>query len=124
MEASNRRRDKIEVVLAIMEIIHSGGSKPTQIMYHCNLSWRPLSSYLEKMEKLGLVTLTVIEHHLPQSRKHHFKRRYSITPKGLGFLQSCRVIYNSVYEIYAKEPQHKENVDACQMVRTSELVDA
>ena len=119
MEASNRRRDKIEVVLAIMEIIQRGGSKPTRIMYHCNLSWRPLSSYLEKMEKLGLIALTVME----QRRKHRFKKRYSITPKGLGFLLSCRGIYDAVYEIYAKEPQHKENVDIPQMVRTSEPID-
>lgn len=60
-------------------------SKPTRIMYRCNISWVPLQESLEHLEKLGLVT------------KEEEKGRlvYETTAKGknlLNYFQECKRI--------------------------------
>jgi len=68
----NGKRSRLEMYLDVLERIEQGISKPTNIMYKCNLSWRPLREILELLIEKGLVEETIRENH----------RRYTITRKG------------------------------------------
>ena len=49
------RRIKLEIYLGVLGTIRSGVEKPTSIMSHANLSWRPLQSILGHLLSEGLV---------------------------------------------------------------------
>jgi predicted transcriptional regulator len=66
------KRSRLEMCLDVLEKINQGVSKPTNIMYRCNLSWRPLREILGSLMERGLITETERDNH-----KH-----YMITEKG------------------------------------------
>jgi predicted transcriptional regulator len=66
------KRSRLEMYLDVLEKINQGVSKPTNIMYKCNLSWRPLKEILRSLIEKGLVEETKRDNH-----KH-----YRITKKG------------------------------------------
>ena len=50
-----QRRSKLEMYLDVLWVIKKGTTKPTQIMYQANLSWRPLQKILDSMVYQGLI---------------------------------------------------------------------
>ena len=66
------RRSRLEIYFDILEVIHRGISKPTQIMYRTNLSWTVLQEMFQTLIKGGF---------LKEERKKNSKR-YFITDKG------------------------------------------
>jgi len=67
-----RKRSKLEIYLDVLEKINEGISRPTNIMYKCNLSWRPLREILETLMNRGLI----------REVEQHNYRCYVITEKG------------------------------------------
>ena len=67
-----RKRSKLEIYLDVLEKINEGVSRPTNIMYKCNLSWRPLREILETLMNRGLI----------REVEQHNYRCYVITEKG------------------------------------------
>jgi predicted transcriptional regulator len=51
----NKRRSKLEIYLEVLQIIKDGTSKPTQIMYNANISWKPLIQALNSMISQDLI---------------------------------------------------------------------
>lgn len=74
------RRSKLQICLDVLWSIKNGTSKPTQIMYESNLSWRPLQHILKLLVSKELI----IEIDTRNTRKtdKRTKRRYEITQKG------------------------------------------
>jgi len=72
------RRDRLEIIAEICDIAKDGTRK-TQIMYRCNLSFTQLSDYFRDMLKIELLEK------LPNNGNdnEHYKTR----EKGLDFLQ-------------------------------------
>ena len=70
------KRSRLEIYLDVLEKVSRGVSRPTNIMYKCNLSWRPLQEVLKSLIEKGLIE--EIEH-----RNHKY---YTITEKGKGIL--------------------------------------
>lgn len=66
------KRSRLEIYLDVLEKVSRGVSRPTNIMYKCNLSWRPLQEVLKSLIEKGLIEK--IEH-----RNHKY---YTITEKG------------------------------------------
>ncbi|RJS87513.1 DUF4364 family protein [Candidatus Bathyarchaeota archaeon] len=66
------KRSRLEIYLDVLEKVSRGVSRPTNIMYKCNLSWRPLQEVLKSLIEKGLIE--EIEH-----RNHKY---YTITEKG------------------------------------------
>lgn len=74
------KRDKITIMHDMMHLIRSknNNAKPTHIMYKANLSHEMLTEYLTELKKKDFVVETIDK----ESR-----RTYSLTDKGLKFLQ-------------------------------------
>ena len=66
------KRSRLEMYLNVLEKISQGISKPTNIMYKCNLSWRPLQEILRSLVEKGLI----------EEIKRHDRRYYVATKKG------------------------------------------
>ncbi|RLI04465.1 hypothetical protein DRO38_01185 [Candidatus Bathyarchaeota archaeon] len=66
------KRSRLEIYLDVLEKVSRGVSRPTNIMYKCNLSWCPLQEVLKSLIEKGLIE--EIEH-----RNHKY---YTITEKG------------------------------------------
>jgi len=83
---SNRRghRDSIDIVANILKA-SLGGTKKTQLMYHCNLSFRQLESYLDLLLKRNLLKCRTVE----RSRASLI---FEITEKGQEFLRSYKIL--------------------------------
>ena len=71
------RRGFIEVLSDILKSLSKGDKGPTRIVYTANLNFRRLPSYLEYLEKIGLVVSTI----------DHDSKKYSVTEKGRQFLK-------------------------------------
>jgi len=84
-KASNRRghRDSIDIVADILRA-SLGGAKKTQLMYHCNLSFRQLESYLNLLLEKDLLRRRIVE-----SRSSIV---FEITEKGQEFLRSYKIL--------------------------------
>ncbi|UCD45068.1 MAG: hypothetical protein JSV27_00745 [Candidatus Bathyarchaeota archaeon] len=78
----DNRRSRLEIYLEVLQIIKSGTSKPTRIMYQANISWQPLVRILGSMVSQGLVdevdTTTVVR----RRRDKRTSKVYKITMKG------------------------------------------
>jgi predicted transcriptional regulator len=70
------KRSRIEIYLDVLQAIKKGVNKPTRIMYHANLSWKPLMQVINAMIEQNLITSIKI-------RNHVF---YKITEKGMNIL--------------------------------------
>jgi predicted transcriptional regulator len=50
-----RKRSKLEIYLVILRTIKLGVNKPTNIMYRCNLAWKPFKRILVALVEGGLI---------------------------------------------------------------------
>lgn len=85
-KATNKRghRDSLDIVADILKA-SLGGAKKTQLMYHCNLSFRQLESYLKLLLEKNLLRYTVIE-------KSRSSILFETTDKGQEFLRSYKFL--------------------------------
>jgi len=85
-EETVTRRSKLEIMINVLNLIQSGESKPTRIMYGANLSWKLCSSILDSLVSQDLVAII--------DRSESFRKRdkrtnteYMITQKGLSVVR-------------------------------------
>ena len=80
----NKKRNRLEVIRDILEVVRarSGKIKPTHILYKSNLSHQMMEEYLEELIEKGFIV------------KHSGEKgkTYSITEKGLKYLNQYRMI--------------------------------
>lgn len=83
----NRKRERLEIIHDILKALQDKGGKlkPTHILYKSNLSYQMLTEYLTDLIEKRLI----IEEE--DKKKNKF---YSITEKGLNFLNDFKVIRN------------------------------
>ena len=84
----SRKRNRLEIVRDILAVVKdkSGRIKPTHILYKSNLSHQMMDEYLQE-----LISKEFIVEHLTSGGKVRGKT-YSITNKGLTFLDKYRMI--------------------------------
>ena len=87
---ASRRRSKIEIYHELLRLIGSGVTKPTHLMYECNLSWASLRGSLDAMEDSGLVQASATAER---------KTVYSLSEKGYSLLQKLVTIKESISNI-------------------------
>jgi len=75
------RRSKLEIYLEVLNIIKSGVSKPTRIMYQANISWQPLVRILSSMVSQELIE-QIDTSELGRKRDKRTSKIYNITMKG------------------------------------------
>jgi len=73
--------------LDVLEKISQGVNKPTNIMYKCNLSWRPLQEILRSLTEKGLIIET----------KRYNHRYYEVTGKGKKILVYLRKVIQMLH---------------------------
>jgi predicted transcriptional regulator len=78
-----KKRDRLEIINDILELLCTRDAKPTQIMYKANLSHEMLNQYMNEL----LAKEFIIE---KRERKEH--RTYSLTEKGSNFLRDYKLI--------------------------------
>jgi predicted transcriptional regulator len=71
------RRSRFEIYVDVLTQIKNGSSKPTQIMYAANLSWRPLQEILKSLATQSLIVET--EENIKDKRT---KVQFNLTMKG------------------------------------------
>ena len=74
------RRSKLEIHLCVLQIIKSGTSKPTRIMYEANLSWDHLNRVLGLLKKQRLVE--EVDTSGSRRRDKRTNRKYLLTQEG------------------------------------------
>jgi len=67
-----RKRSIIEIYLDVLRAIKSGTHKPTNIMYKCNLAWKPFKEILDSL----------VENELLEINQKGKRRTYHLTLKG------------------------------------------
>ena len=79
-----KKRTRLEIIKDILEVIRSrnGKIKPTHILYKSNLSYIMLEEYLNEL----------IEKEFILEKKEKSGKTYSITDKGLKYLENYRMI--------------------------------
>ena len=82
----NARRSKFQLSVEVLDNIKNGETKPTRIMYSCNLSWKSLKDILRNMTEQELLEEKVVE------GKKRSKKLYHITPKGENVLKYYRMV--------------------------------
>ena len=80
------RRSKFQLSVEVLDNIKNGETKPTRIMYSCNLSWKSLKDILQNLSEQELLEETVVE------GKKRSKKLYHITPKGENVLKYYRMV--------------------------------
>ena len=88
--SASRRRSKIEIYHDLLRLIGSGVTKPTHLMYECNLSWASLRSSLDTMEDSGLVQTNT---------SADGKTAYTLSEKGYSLLQKLVTIKETISNI-------------------------
>ena len=68
-----KKRDRLEIINDILELVSARSAKPTQIMYKANLSHDMLNQYMNEL----ISKQFILEH------KDKKGRTYSLTEKGL-----------------------------------------
>ncbi|NCO11817.1 hypothetical protein CO038_02465 [Candidatus Pacearchaeota archaeon CG_4_9_14_0_2_um_filter_39_13] len=83
-----KKRDRLEIIKDILKVIRekSGKIKPTHILYKSNLSYQMMDEYLQELKSKEFI----VEHTLKTKGKE--SKTYSITDKGLKFLEKYRMI--------------------------------
>jgi predicted transcriptional regulator len=71
------RRSRFEIYVDVLTQIKNGSSKPTQIMYAANLSWRPLQEILKSLATQSLIVET--DENIKDKRT---KVQFNLTMKG------------------------------------------
>ncbi|MDP2926409.1 MAG: DUF4364 family protein [Nanoarchaeota archaeon] len=79
-----KKREKMQVIRDILLVINekNGKIKPTHIMYKSNLSYLMMEEYLNNLINKGFII----------ENKTNKTRTYSITIKGLNFLEQFKLI--------------------------------
>ncbi|RJS85861.1 hypothetical protein CW706_00175 [Candidatus Bathyarchaeota archaeon] len=72
-----RKRTTIEIYLDVLRTVKNGVNKPTNIMYRCNLAWRPFRHVLDSL----------VENELLEIRWKGRRRTYHLTEKGYKVLR-------------------------------------
>jgi len=67
-----RKRSKIEIYLDVLRTVKSGTNRPTNIMYRCNLAWKPFKRILDSLTGNGLLEMV----------EKGNRRIYELTEKG------------------------------------------
>ncbi|MBT3285533.1 hypothetical protein HN807_05205 [Candidatus Bathyarchaeota archaeon] len=80
------RRSKFQLSVEVLDNIKNGETKPTRIMYSCNLSWKSLKGILANLTEQLLIEEQVVE------GKKRSKKLYYITPKGENVLKYYRMV--------------------------------
>lgn len=80
------RRSKFQLSIEVLDNIRNGETKPTRIMYSCNLSWKSLKSILTKLTEQQLLDERVVD------GKKRSKKLYHITAKGENVLKYYRMV--------------------------------
>ena len=80
------RRSKFQLSVEVLDNIKNGETKPTRIMYSCNLSWKSLKDILQNLSEQELLEEKVVE------GKKRSKKLYHITPKGENVLKYYRMV--------------------------------
>ena len=75
-----RKRTRLELFIDILNELDSGVDKPTNLMYKCNMSWRPLQEIFKSMVEQGLI----------KEIGHNKRKIYQITEKGIDTLKFIR----------------------------------
>ena len=74
------RRSKLEIHLEVLQIVKSGTSKPTRIMYEANLSWDHLNRVLGLLKDQGLIQ--ELDTTNSRRRDKRTNRKYVLTQEG------------------------------------------
>ncbi|HLD33604.1 MAG TPA: winged helix-turn-helix domain-containing protein [Candidatus Nanoarchaeia archaeon] len=77
-----KKRDRLEIINDILELISARSAKPTQIMYKANLSHDMLNQYMSELASKQFIL----------EIKTKKGRTYSLTEKGLNFLRDYKMI--------------------------------
>ena len=80
------RRSKFQLSVEVLDNIKNGETKPTRIMYSCNLSWKSLKDILQNLSEQELLEEKVV------AGKKRSKKLYHITPKGENVLRYYRMV--------------------------------
>ncbi len=81
MVQPEKPRSSLKIYLDILNtVLEEGKAKPTRILYRANLSHDRLTRYLEELKGKGLLNENQVED----------GRFYTITPKGLDFINELK----------------------------------
>ncbi len=80
----NKKRNSLEIIRDILEVVRqkNGKVKPTHILYKSNLSYQMMDEYLQDLIFKGFII----------ESKTKTGRTYSITNKGLAYLEKYKLI--------------------------------
>jgi len=67
-----RKRSNIEIYLDVLNAVKAGIHKPTNIMYKCNLAWKPFKEILNSL----------VENELLEINRKGKRKTYHLTEKG------------------------------------------
>ncbi|RJS83150.1 hypothetical protein CW706_06280 [Candidatus Bathyarchaeota archaeon] len=93
------KRSRLEIYFDVLEKINRGVSRPTNIMYRCNLSWRPLQEILRFLMERDLIK---------EIRQNNHKC-YVLTEKGRNVLSGLEKIMYTFYPP-RREEQYMSNL--------------
>jgi predicted transcriptional regulator len=79
-----KKRERLEIIRDILKAIQSNRNiKPTRLLYSSNLSPQMFKDYINELVRKGFIKLEITD-----DEKKHF----SLTKKGMDFLQEYRMI--------------------------------
>ena len=86
----SRKRNRLEIIKDILVVIRdkSGKIKPTHILYKSNLSHQLMDEYLQELISKDFI----VEQETIKGKHKTKSKTYSITNKGLTFLDKYRTI--------------------------------
>ena len=86
----SRKRNRLEIIRDILVVIRdkSGKIKPTHILYKSNLSHQMMDEYLQELISKDFI----VEHEIVKGKNKIKSKTYSVTSKGLTFLDKYRAI--------------------------------
>jgi predicted transcriptional regulator len=83
-----KKRERLEVIRDILKAINRNRQiKPTRLLYASNLSPQMFKEYINELIRKGFIKLDIDEKE---------KKTFSMTRKGMEFLQEYKVIENFV----------------------------
>jgi len=80
-----RKRSSIEIYLDILKVVKSGTHKPTNIMYKCNLAWKPFKQILDSL----------VDNELLEINQVGKRKTYQLTERGneaLKYFETARTL--------------------------------